>query len=52
MPGRPDASLVQHADIVTAIVAGDEIAAGEAMRVHLESVLDSLRRWGELGLEV
>ena len=52
LPGRPDASLVQHADIVTAIVAGDQVGAGDAMRVHLESVLDSLRRWGELGLEV
>jgi DNA-binding GntR family transcriptional regulator len=52
LPGRPDASLIQHSEIVTAIVAGDETGAGEAMRIHLESVLDSLRRWGELGLEV
>jgi DNA-binding GntR family transcriptional regulator len=52
LPGRPDASLGQHADIVHAIVAGDEEAAGDAMRIHLQSVLESLRQWGELGLEV
>jgi DNA-binding GntR family transcriptional regulator len=42
-PGRPQVSLPQHEAIVTAIVAGDPVAAEDAMRRHIDSVLDSLR---------
>ena len=48
MPGRPQESLRQHAAIVDAIVAGDEAAAADAMRAHLESVIEVLRRWAEV----
>ncbi len=47
MPGRPGQSLEQHAAIVDAVVDGDGDRAGEAMRVHLLSVIDVLRRWGD-----
>ena len=47
MPGRSSDSLVQHAAIVEAIVAGDGDGAGEAMRVHLSSVRDVLVSWVE-----
>jgi DNA-binding GntR family transcriptional regulator len=41
-PGRPAVSLVQHEEIVAAIVARDPEAAEAAMRVHLTSVLEQL----------
>jgi DNA-binding GntR family transcriptional regulator len=47
MPGRPTRSLEQHAAIVAAIADRDEDAAAEAMRAHLDSVIDLLRQWGE-----
>jgi len=47
MPGRPNVSLVQHAAIVEAIVAGDEEAASQAMQEHLQSVIDVLQQWGD-----
>jgi DNA-binding GntR family transcriptional regulator len=47
MPGRPLASLEQHASIVDAVVAGDEDAAADAMAEHLASVADVLSRWGD-----
>lgn len=47
MPGRPDVSLGQHRAIVDAVVAGDPEAASEAMRAHLQSVIDVLRQWGD-----
>jgi DNA-binding GntR family transcriptional regulator len=47
MPGRPMASLEQHATIVDAVVAGDEDAAADAMAEHLASVVDVLSRWGD-----
>jgi DNA-binding GntR family transcriptional regulator len=47
MPGRPLESLEQHAAIVDAVIAGDEVAAANAMDVHLGSVLDVLSRWGD-----
>lgn len=47
MPGRQSVSLEQHAAIVEAVVASDASAAGEAMYVHLCSVIDVLRRWGD-----
>jgi DNA-binding GntR family transcriptional regulator len=52
MPGRPEESLQQHADIVDAIVAGDSEGAKEAMRDHLTSVIAALSRWSELGVVI
>ncbi len=49
MPGRPSESLEQHAAIVDAVVAGDETGASDAMRAHLQSVIDVLSRWGDAG---
>jgi DNA-binding GntR family transcriptional regulator len=49
MPGRPSESLEQHAAIVDAVVAGDESSAATAMHDHLESVIDMLSRWGDVG---
>jgi DNA-binding GntR family transcriptional regulator len=48
MPGRPNESLEQHAAIVEAVVARDEVAAAAAMDSHLGSVLDVLSRWGDV----
>ena len=50
MPGRAEESLEQHAAIVDAVVAGDAEKAEAAMRDHLDSVIDVLRRWSELGV--
>lgn len=47
MPGRPEESLEQHAAIVDAVVSGDEASAADAMRAHLQSVVDVLNRWGD-----
>jgi DNA-binding GntR family transcriptional regulator len=47
MPGRSSDSLVQHAAIVDAIVAGNGGAAADAMRVHLSSVQEVLASWVE-----
>lgn len=49
MPGRPEQSLEQHASIVDAVVAGDPAAAASAMQDHLQSVIDVLNRWGDVG---
>jgi DNA-binding GntR family transcriptional regulator len=43
-PGRAAESGPQHAAIIDAIVARDPDAADEATRVHLESVVDAMRR--------
>lgn len=48
MPGRQVQSLEQHAAIVDAVVARDEDAAAAAMRDHLGSVIEVLRRWGDV----
>jgi len=48
VPGRPGESLVQHEAIISAVVAGDETGARDAMVAHLVSVADVLRRWSEL----
>ena len=48
MPGRPADSLDQHGAIVDAVTAGDEDAATEAMRAHLGSVIEVLRRWKDV----
>ena len=50
MPGRAEKSLEQHAAIVDAIIAGDVEGAETAMRDHLDSVIDVLSRWSELGV--
>lgn len=50
--GRPAQSLLQHREIVRAVIAGDGDAAEFAMRTHLESVADVLRRWQEQGTEL
>jgi DNA-binding GntR family transcriptional regulator len=47
MPGRSGESVHQHAAIVDAVVAGDEAAAAEAMRLHLQSVIEVLQRWDD-----
>jgi DNA-binding GntR family transcriptional regulator len=43
VPGRPQVSLPQHEAIAAAIIAGDPVAAEEAMRHHIDSVLESIR---------
>lgn len=49
MPGRAAESLAQHGAIVDAVVAGDGEAAEAAMRAHLASVADVLRKWEGIG---
>lgn len=44
MPGRPQVSLPEHLAIIDAICAGDPEAADRAVRVHLGSVMDAMRR--------
>ncbi len=48
IPGRAAVSLPQHAAIVEAVVAGDAERAEQAMREHLDSVVEVLRRWAEV----
>lgn len=50
MPGRAEESLGEHAAIVDAIVAGDADGARRAMEHHLDSVIEVLSRWSELGV--
>jgi len=42
--GRPQQSLTEHAAIVEAIANNDASAAEKRMRVHLENVIESLRK--------
>jgi len=44
IPGRPAASLAEHAAIVEAVVAGEPEQAEEAMRFHLFNVAAALQR--------
>lgn len=44
MPGRPQVSLPEHLAIIEAICVGDPEAADRAIRVHLGSVMDAMRR--------
>jgi DNA-binding GntR family transcriptional regulator len=44
IPGRPAASVAEHAAIVEAVVAGDAAEAEEAMRNHLFNVAQAVRR--------
>jgi DNA-binding GntR family transcriptional regulator len=50
--GRAEESLPQHRAIVKAVTNGDGDAAEAAMREHLGSVADVLRRWEELGVSL
>lgn len=43
IPGRPAASVAEHAAIVEAVCAGDATAAEAAMRAHLFNVADAIR---------
>ncbi|HEX3824940.1 MAG TPA: GntR family transcriptional regulator [Mycobacteriales bacterium] len=43
LPGRPAVSLPQHEAIVAAIVAGDPDAASQAMRAHIDNVIEALQ---------
>ncbi|HZD00033.1 MAG TPA: GntR family transcriptional regulator [Actinomycetes bacterium] len=49
-PGRPRVSLPEHERIVDAIAAADPVAAEDAMRRHLASVVDALRATARHGL--
>jgi DNA-binding FadR family transcriptional regulator len=42
VPGRSAVSLPQHEAIVAAVAAGDADSAQDAMRAHLQSVIDAL----------
>lgn len=42
-PGRPTVSLPEHLAIIEAIQAGDPVAAENATRAHLRSVIEALR---------
>jgi DNA-binding GntR family transcriptional regulator len=44
IPGRPAASVAEHAAIVDAVCAGDAGAAESAMRDHLVNVADAVER--------
>ncbi|WP_084125559.1 GntR family transcriptional regulator [Demequina sp. NBRC 110054] len=43
VPGRPSVSVVQHENIIAAVVARDPEAAEAAMRTHISSVIEALR---------
>ncbi|SEP82417.1 GntR family transcriptional regulator [Streptomyces radiopugnans] len=47
MPGRPQVSLPEHLAIIEAICAGDAEGADRAIRVHLSSVMDAMRKASE-----
>lgn len=49
MPGRSEESLEQHTAIVDAILAGDPDAAAAAMHHHLDSVIEVLSQWSDVG---
>jgi DNA-binding GntR family transcriptional regulator len=42
-PGRPSVSLPQHLAIIDAVCRHDPAGAADAMRLHLESVMDAIR---------
>lgn len=52
LPGRPAESVEQHARIIWAITAGDADVAAAEMRSHLQSVIDALRRWDDIGAHI
>ncbi|HEX5996225.1 MAG TPA: GntR family transcriptional regulator [Jiangellales bacterium] len=49
LPGRPAQGLKEHLAIIEAVCARDPAAAEAAMRDHLFSVIDALRKLAELG---
>lgn len=50
IPGRPAESLRQHEAIVAAVAKGKPDAAAAAMKAHIDSVADVLRRWADAGV--
>ncbi len=46
VPGRPAVSLPQHEAIVAAVTARDAAGAEQAMRAHLQSVIEALQELG------
>jgi len=44
LPGRSERSFAEHAEIIAAVAAGDGARAETAMRTHLSSVANALRR--------
>ncbi|MQA88462.1 MAG: FCD domain-containing protein, partial [Streptosporangiales bacterium] len=42
LPGRPRVSLGEHLELIEAICARDAVAAEEAARRHLHSVIEAL----------
>jgi DNA-binding GntR family transcriptional regulator len=44
LPGRSERSFAEHAEIIAAVAAGDGDRAEAAMRIHLSSVANALRR--------
>jgi DNA-binding GntR family transcriptional regulator len=49
-PGRPSVSLPEHLAIIEAICAHDPVAAEEAARAHLRSVITALREVDQAGI--
>jgi DNA-binding GntR family transcriptional regulator len=49
LPGRPAQGLKEHLAIIEAVCSRDADAAEQAMREHLFSVIDALRRLADLG---
>jgi DNA-binding GntR family transcriptional regulator len=49
LPGRPAQGLNEHVAIIDAVCSRDPDAAEAAMREHLFSVIDALRRLADLG---
>jgi DNA-binding GntR family transcriptional regulator len=52
VPGRAAISLPEHIAIIDAVCAGDPVAAEQAMRSHLDSVLDALSSVAESAARV
>jgi DNA-binding GntR family transcriptional regulator len=50
VPGRPSVSLPQHEAIVAAITARDPAASEQAMRDHLQSVIDAFRALSDVAV--
>jgi DNA-binding GntR family transcriptional regulator len=49
LPGRPAQGLQEHLAVIEAVCSRDPERAEKAMRDHLFSVVDALRRLAELG---
>ncbi len=44
-PGRLEHTVVEHGEILTAIVAHDESAAAQKMRIHLSNAIEDMRSY-------